>query len=360
MGTFSLDSLIRPELNELSAYVPHPGDFEVRLDANEAPDFWSKQARERLGQATNEVLLSRYPDATTVRLRESLARRLGARAEELVLGTGSDEIIALLLSALSRPRANSRNPIIVTLTPTFVMYRMSARARGFQVIEVPLDESWQLDVKAVRRAVEALEPSMVFIATPNNPTGNLMNQTAIKEIVEAAPQSLVLIDEAYGAYARVSHADWLTRYPNVALLGTLSKIGLAALRVGWLRGSTALVDAIDKIRQPYNLPTLSQHLASVALNELGEEIDRAVNEVISERERVSTELTGLGMVVTPSAANFVWVQTQQPAVEVFEQLKSKSILVRSFHQRGGRLARQLRITIGTREENDRLLEALRT
>jgi histidinol-phosphate aminotransferase len=359
MGTFSLEPILRAELSELTAYVPHPGDFEVRLDANEAPDFWSAAARARLAEASCEVLFSRYPDATAARLRSVLAKRLSARPEELIVGTGSDEIIALLLTALSRPRGNSRNPLVVTTTPTFVMYRMSAKARGFQVIEVPLDEAWQLDTKAIRRALEALDPSILFIATPNNPTGNLMNATAMRELVEAAPKTLVVIDEAYAAYASVSHADWLARHPNVALLGTLSKIGLAALRVGWLRGSPELVSAVDKVRQPYNLPAISQHLATVALDELAGEIDAAVDGVKSERARVSAELTSLGFVVTPSDANFVWVQTPGPAVEVFERLKSRSILVRSFHARGGRLTRQLRITIGTPDENRRLIEALR-
>jgi histidinol-phosphate aminotransferase len=285
---------------------------------------------------------------------------VGARPEEILVGTGSDEVIALLLSALDRPCMGSSRASIVTTTPTFVMYRLGARGRGLEFVEVPLDASWDLDVTAMRRAIEEARPNIVFIATPNNPTGGLMSEDRLRAVIKSAPNSLVVLDEAYVDFARPNKgvAHLRHEYPNVAMLGTISKIGFASLRVGWLVGAADLVHEVDKIRSPYNVPTPSQHAATFVLRNLGAEIDRVVSYVIAERERLGRELTQLGFGIAPSSANFLWVETQRAAEEVFEGLAASSILVRSFHARGGRLARRLRITIGSAQENDRLLETI--
>lgn len=357
-----ISHLLRNELAELSSYVPHAGDFGVRLDANEAPNFWSNQAKTRFGQVTAETLLGRYPDAVAERLRQTLATRLGLSARQLLIGTGSDEVIALLLTALCKPRGKAHEAAVVTVTPTFVMYRMSARARGQTVVEVPLDPSWDLDAEAVGQAIERSDPNLVFIASPNNPTSNVMSQDRVEYIVAKAEKSgaLVVLDEAYAAYCGANYRPWIASKPNVAVLGTLSKIGLAALRVGWLAGNEELVREIDKVRQPYNLPTLSQAIATTALTEFDHEMNAMVQQVCGERVRLSAELESLGYGVTKSDANFLWVKTAGLAERVFEQLKTKGVLVRSFHQRGGRLGSQLRITIGSIEENNTLLEAVKT
>jgi histidinol-phosphate aminotransferase len=350
-------ALLRDELGELTAYVPHPGDYEVRLDANEAPDLWSIAARERLGRAAVEVSPSRYPDATCTLLREAIAARVGARREELIVGCGSDEVIALLLTAFDRPRPRGRASIVVP-SPTFVMYAVSARARGFQVVQVPLDAEWQLSVPSIRKAVEAATPSVLFLASPNNPTGASFRTADLRALIEASPSTLVVLDEAYVAYADGDLRALYEAYPNVALLGTLSKIGLASLRIGWLRGHPELVRELDKVRQPYNVPAVTQQMATVALTELGGEIDRTIAVVRVERERVAQGLTGHGWAVTPSDANFVWARTPRPAGEVFDALRARGVLVRSFHERGGRLGSQVRVTIGAPHENDRLLAAV--
>jgi histidinol-phosphate aminotransferase len=355
----SLAGLLRSELADISAYHPHPGDYAVRLDANEAPDFWSEAARARLGAASVAASPSRYPDTRALELKEAIAKRVGARTEELMVGVGSDEVIALLLTALDRPRERGRPPTMVTITPSFVMYRISSRVRGFSPVEVPLDASWQLPVASMVRAVEAADPNLVFLPSPNNPTGNAFPEEDVRRVVEAAPRALVVLDEAYAAYSSVGLSALFDTYPNVALLGTLSKIGLAALRVGWLRGNPSLVAEIDKVRQPYNMPAVCQRMATVALTELSGEIDAAVALVRRERARLTEELTGLGFVVTPSEANFLWVKTPVPAGELFVSLGEKGVLVRSFHDRGGRLGSQLRVTVGTPAENDRFLEAVR-
>lgn len=351
-------ALVRDELGELSPYVPHGGDFAVRLDANEAPDLFSDAAKERLARAAIEPSLARYPDPLARELKDAIAARVGARTEELVIGVGSDEVIALLVTALDRARPRGR-PAIVTLSPTFVMYAVSARARGFQVVQVPLDAEWHLSVPSMKKAIEASSPAVVFLASPNNPTGNAFRTDDLRAVIEAAQQSLVVLDEAYGAYADADLRALFETYPNVALLGTLSKIGLASLRVGWLRAHPELAHELDKVRQPYNVPAVTQRMATVALTELGAELARTVAIVRAERARVAIELGALGWMVTPSDANFLWARTPKPAGETWEALKARSILVRSFHDRGGRLAQQLRVTIGTPAENDRFLAAVK-
>jgi histidinol-phosphate aminotransferase len=199
----------------------------------------------------------------------------------------------------------------------------------------------------------------VFLATPNNPTGRLLTKSRIEAVVEAAPEALVVIDQAYVDFAGApDQAELMRRYPNVALLGTLSKVGFASLRVGWMVGPRELVRAIDKVRQPYNLSVPAQQGGVFVLTELADEVARCAAAVVAERDRVAHELVQLGVDVPPSHANFLWIGTPRPAGEVFDALAARSILVRSFHSRGGRLANRLRVTIGLPHENDRFLDEI--
>lgn len=356
---FPLASLVRADLAELTTYVPHAGAYAVRLDANEAPPLLATAAREALERAIVPPSFCRYPDATATELREAIAERSGAHVDEIMVGCGSDEIIALLLTALDRPRERAPVATIVTTTPTFVMYRLSARARGIKALEVPLDASWDLAEGSMLRAIEIGRPNLVFIASPNNPTGTLMSLDRLSRVIEAAPEALVVVDEAYIDFAgRSEQAALRARYPNVALLGTLSKVGFASLRVGWVVGPRELVREIDKTRQPYNLCVPAQRGATFVLRHLGAEIARCAELVIAERERVATGLRALALDVPESHANFLWVGTPGPAGEVFEALAARGVLVRSFHARGGRLQNRLRVTIGLPEENDRLLHEI--
>ncbi len=266
----------------------------------------------------------------------------------------------MLLSAFSQPRDRADGALIMTTTPTFVMYRMSARVRGQRVLEVPLDQSWDLAEESLLRGIALAPPNVIFIASPNNPTGNLVDRGRLERVILAAPKSLVVIDEAYIPYSEGDQLALYRRYENVAVMRTLSKIGFAALRVGWLVGRPALISEVDKVRLPYNMNSLAQALGRLALTELEPEIAGIVRSVVAERGRVSRALAELpGVSVTPSQANFLWFRSERPAAELFSGLAERSVLVRSFHQRGGRLAHQLRVTIGTAAENDRFLAALR-
>jgi histidinol-phosphate aminotransferase len=360
MQTWS--SLLRPELAELSAYVPaDPSGIRVRLDANEAPEVRSAVVRDVVARAIARVSLERYPDPTATELKARIAERTGARQDELVVGNGSDELISMVLTALARPREGAERAAVLAPTPTFVMYAITSRAHGLRAVEVPLDARWDLDLASTRRAIEECRPNVVFVASPNNPTGNRMSEARLEALLTSAPQALVVLDEAYVDYAGSSLRTWRPRFPNLAIFRTLSKIGLASLRVGWLEADAGLVREIDKVRQPYNLNAVSQSVAAAVLADAWDVVREQVDRVIGERERMTLAIGRLrGFGVSPSHANFLWVETQRPAKDIHEALIARRILVRSFHKAGGRLANHLRMTIGAPDDNDELVEALST
>jgi histidinol-phosphate aminotransferase len=208
-----------------------------------------------------------------------------------------------------------------------------------------------------------MSPNIVFVASPNNPTGNRMTEARVRALLDASKDAFVVLDEAYVDYTDAGSLRALrAKYPRLGVLRTLSKVGLAALRVGWLEADASLVAEIDKARQPFNLSATSQAAASAVLARAWDDVRAHVARVVSERGRVAREIAALDgrFEVTPSEANFLWVKTPGQAGDVYEALASRGVLVRSFHATGGRMASQLRVTIGRADENDRLLEALRS
>jgi histidinol-phosphate aminotransferase len=362
MSGVNLSGLLRPELADLRAYAPEERDGIVaKLDANEAPPIASRELSELVAAAVAKVPLERYPDARALALKEAIASRSGVKVEELFIGSGSDEVISLLATGLARPR--NRNPAAVVLSPSpsFVMYRVTGRAHGWKSVEVPLVASWDLDPRTMTLAVETMQPNVVYIATPNNPTGNAMTEEKVEACVKAAAagNALVVIDEAYADYAGKSLRHLRAAHDNVAVMRTVSKLGLAALRVGWLEGSAALVAELDKVRQPFNVSATSQAAVAAVLTDGYALLEKVVRGVVDERTRLTDALSKMpGVVVTPSAANFLWMKTEALAEEVHEKLAEHGVLVRSFHAGGGRLKHQLRVTIGMPHENDMFLEAL--
>jgi histidinol-phosphate aminotransferase len=361
MNRAILGELLRPELEDLVAYVPHdPPGIEVKLDANEAPPSQSAHVREVVVRAVSGVALERYPDPRALRLKEAISKRTGAPPGDLLVGTGSDEVISLVVNAFATPRRKNTQAVVLTPTPTFVMYRVTARGHGVKPVEVPLDRQWDLDVNMTKRAIEMMFPNVVFVASPNNPTGNRMSDERLETIVEASNGAFPIVDEAYVAYAPRSVREWRARHPHLGILGTLSKMGLAALRVGWLEADPAIVGEIDKVRQPFNVSALAQAAAAAVLEEAWDEVMADVQRVTLARTLLAKEIGALdGYEVTPSDANFLWVKTPAPAEAVFDHLVGDHVLVRSFHKSGGRLANQLRITVGTDTDHDRLLTSLR-
>jgi histidinol-phosphate aminotransferase len=356
----ALFSLLRPELADLVSYVPHdPPGIQVKLDANEAPPAHSAAIQEAVLRAVAATRLERYPDPRASRLREAIAKRTGAKADDLLVGAGSDEVIALVVNALARPRSNGAPAIVMSPVPTFVMYRMTARAHGMKPVEIPLDASWDLDVAMAKRAIAMMPPNVVFVASPNNPTGNRMSDPRLEELVAADPGAFTIVDEAYVDYAEGSVRGWRARFPHMGVLRTLSKIGLAALRVGWLEADAALIAEIDKVRQPFNLSATSQAAAAAVLEDAWDAVQAEVAAIKASRERLARAIAELpGYAVTPSSANFVWVKTPRPAEAIAARLAEDGVLVRSFHKSGGRLTNQIRVTVGTDSDHERLLASL--
>lgn len=352
---------VRAALRTMAAYKTPTDPPPIKLDANESPWPLPDEARARLAEVLAAADLHRYPDLGAREVKRLLAARLDASPDELVLGVGSDEVIGMLMAALSEPRAGAARPSVVVPTPSFVMVPLTARVHGLEAVEVPLaDETWALDRPAMLAAIERHRPNLVYLATPNNPTGNAFVEDDVRAVSLAASDALVLIDEAYGAFAGSTHGAWCARHPNVALLGTLSKIGLAGLRLGWARMHPALAAEVEKARPPYNLGSLTQLAATTILGEMPHVLDDAVRRIVDERERLAGALAGIaGVRVAPSQANFLLVEIEAgDAATVHAALAQRGVAVRRFASEP-RLARHLRITVGTPAEDDALVRALR-
>ena len=269
---------------------------------------------------------------------------------DVLLGNGSDELIQMILLALAKPGAVAMAP-----TPTFVMYDMIATFTGMRFVGVPLGPDFALDLPALQRAMAEHRPAVVFLAWPNNPTGNLFDEGMVETILREAP-GLVVVDEAYHAFAGKTFLDRLARFDNLLVMRTMSKQGLAGLRLGMLFGRPEWLTEFDKLRLPYNISVLTQVSARFALNHL-DELDRQAALIRVERERVFAALSALpGLKVWPSAANFILFRVRGAATPVHERLRQAGVLVKNLDST---LPGCLRVTVGTPAENDSFLAALK-
>ncbi|MCX5742356.1 MAG: histidinol-phosphate transaminase [Proteobacteria bacterium] len=335
-------------LRATAAYhVPQPPRIVAKLDANELPYPLPAELRAQLGAALAEVALERYPDPRAQRLRAIVAGSLEIDGERLVFGNGSDELIAMLCNAFPGP--------ILYPTPTFVYYRLAAVARGLPMVEVPLGPRFELDEPAVIAAIEAQRPSIVFLALPNNPTGTLWRTAFACELAARFRDTVIVADEAYVAYSGVTSLPALAAHPNLVVLRTLSKIGLAGLRVGFTISTRAVAHVLEKVRPPYNLSALDQRAAEVALTELAGWCAARAADVVAERARLAAALAAHGMEVFASEANLLLVRVAD-APALWSRLAAAGIVVRMFDR--GALTNCLRITVGTPAETALLLAAL--
>lgn len=348
--------LVREELKAMEPYRVVASDARVKLDANESPLELPPEVRADIARTAAEAHLNRYPDILAGEVRALVAADLGVRADQILFGNGSDEIIALLCATFARPRKNQRKAAICYPVPSFVIYRVASIASGCMPLEVPLRPDFMLDEVAVERSIVAGQPNVLFLALPNNPTGTLWPKEAVETLCKNHPGLIVIADEAYFMYSGVTHLDLLPKYENLLIMRTLSKIGLAGLRVGFLVGNAEIIHEVEKVRPPYNVGSLNQRAAVAALTRHKEVLQKGVDEVIAERERVSAAIAQTGATVFPSKANFIMVRVAN-ATEVFEGLKQRGVLVKCFDRAKTPLEGCLRITIGTREEDDALLAA---
>lgn len=338
-------------------HVPRPATIRAKLDANELPFELPTELRQRLAAVLAQASLARYPDANATELRAAVAAKLGVPGEQLVFGNGSDELIAMLCNALAAPR-HGRPAAICYPVPSFVYYRIAADTRGLIPVEVPLDARFELDEAALITAVERDDPSVVFLALPNNPTGGLWRHDFAVELAHRFPRTAVVSDEAYAAYSGASNLPALGHTPNLIVMRTLSKIGMAGLRVGFLACSPGMAQLLEKVRPPYNLGALPQAAARFLLEEAADWCDARAAEVIAERPLLVEALRARGFETFASASNLVLVRTRPGrAHELWKALQERGVLVRDF-DRPGPLAGCLRITVGTREDHRILLGAL--
>jgi len=351
----SADKLIRPEIRALSAYHVQDATGMVKLDAMENPFAFPDALRAGLAEALAGASLNRYPSAEAGGLKAAIRHAMNIPdCLDILLGNGSDEIIQLVAMAAARPGA-----VLLSVEPVFVMFRMIATFCGLRYHGVPLRPDFSLDTAAMLQAIEREQPAVTFIAYPNNPTGTLFDRDALRAVIRAvdACGGLVVVDEAYFAFSSDSFLHEIADHPNAVLMRTVSKLGLAGLRLGMLIGRPEWLGEFDKLRLPYNINALTQAAAGYAMQHYGAFLAQA-SQLRTERGRLSAALATMpGVQVHPSEANFVLIRVAA-AERVFEGLLSRRILVKNTSNAHPLLANTLRLTVGTPAENAQLIAAL--
>ena len=347
------DDCLRKEVRAIEAYGVEEPQGLIKLDANENPYALPPALMEAAAERCRRLELNRYPDPGATTLRRLLGGRIGWEPEGLMLGNGSDELISILCTACGHAGARMQVPV-----PTFAMYRIIGSVSGWEVDEVPLDEDFDLDGAAFRQKMLETKPRLVVIATPNNPTGNAFDDGVVRSLVEEAP-GLVVIDEAYFDFCGKTFLPLLEKHRNLLILRTLSKIGLAAIRLGILIGHPDVVREFNKVRLPYNISAFSQEVASLVLQDASF-LDEEIRTIVKERALLLEGMEGIGGVRTyRSDANFILFRSEKSSTEIFRRVKKAGVLIRDLG-RPGPLENCLRVTVGTPEENRLFLNALRS
>jgi histidinol-phosphate aminotransferase len=352
MPTATPDRLFRQEVLALHAYHAPSGGGMVKLDAMENPYSLPQALRGEIARGTADAEINRYPDAGAHKLKEKIRAVTGLpQGMDVLLGNGSDEIIQMLALAVNKPGA-----VLLSVEPSFVMYRMIAAFTGMQYVGVPLSDNFELDLPATLAAIKRHQPALVFLACPNNPTGNLFDADAIAQIIEAAP-GLVVADEAYYAFTDDSFIPRLADYPNLLVMRTFSKLGMAGLRLGFLAGGTAWLEQLEKLRLPYNVGVLPQLVAEKLLQHHDVLLQQAA-QIRQDRTWLYERLVGtVDVHAYPSEANFILFRVTH-AGKVFEGLKQRGILIKNLHGAHPALDHCLRVTVGTPEQNEQFVTAL--
>jgi len=348
-----VSSLLRSEILNLNAYHVPDSNGLIKLDAMENPYVLPESLQSEIAEIAAKASFNRYPDPGAAILKEKIRSVTGLpQGLDVMLGNGSDELIQLLALALNKPNAT-----MLSLEPAFVMYRMIATFTGMRYVGVPLKEDFSLDLQATLKEIEKDKPALIFLAFPNNPTGNLFSMDDIERIIEAS-SGLVVVDEAYYAFASESFISKLEKYPNLLVMRTFSKLGMAGLRLGFLAGDSVWLDQLEKLRLPYNVGVLTQKVAGVLLDNHGVLLEQA-EKIKTEREKLFLQLGEIGTLkVYPSEANFILFRVEN-ATEVFNGLKRHGVLIKNLDGGHAALKDCLRVTVGTPEENKMFMTALK-
>ena len=349
----AIQSIIRSDVLAMTSYAVPDATGLLKLDAMENPFTLPEALAAELGRHLAAVQLNRYPSPRPRALLDKLRQVMQVPAGcEILLGNGSDELISMITIACAKPGATILAPV-----PGFVMYQMSTQLANLEFIGVPLTADFQLYLPAMLSAIASRRPAVIYLAYPNNPTGALFDVAAMEQIIAAAPNSLVVIDEAYQPFAESSWMPRAAEFPNLVVMRTVSKLGLAGIRLGYLAGRPEWIAEFDKVRPPYNINVLTQATAEFLLDQVAV-LDTQAAQIRAEREQLRAALAALpGVTVFPSAANFLLVRVADGG-KIFDALLAARILVKNVSKMHVLLTNCLRLTVGAPHENAQLLAAL--
>jgi histidinol-phosphate aminotransferase len=357
-----IENIIRPDIRALAAYHVPDSTGCVKLDAMENPYTLPQHLRVELGRRLAEVAMNRYPVPSYTALKAKICNKLGVPAGfDVMLGNGSDELISMVSVACAR-RDKPAGATAMAPLPGFVMYAMSAQFAGMQFVGVPLKPDFTLDLAAMLAAIAQHRPAITYLAYPNNPTGTLFDADDVVQIIRAAGDSgIVIVDEAYQPFAQASFMPRLAEFENLIVMRTVSKLGLAGIRLGYMAASQALLAEFEKVRPPYNVNVLTQAAAEFVLDHT-DILEAQAAAIRAERTRLFAAMADLrGVQVFPSAANFLLIRVQSEGKngdDVFANLLERKVLIKNVGKMHALLNNCLRVTVSTPEENALFLDAL--
>ena len=351
MANIELAEWVNENIKSLRAYEVEDYDCEIKLHANENPFSLSDELTSDFGEYFSDLKLNRYPDPDCRILKQAITGITGIPSESLVVGNGSDELIQLILQIFC-----DRGDSFAFPDPTFGMYSIIGKGLGLTPKSFPLNENWDFDGDEFLEFLVEQSARVVFLSYPNNPTGNCYSATEIKKVI-AGFQGIVVLDEAYFDFAQQSFCQEIKKNNNLILLRSLSKIGLAALRVGYGMADPYIIEQINKIRLPYNCNTFSQEISAWVLQNFLP-IENQIKQILLERDRLLNELSKFEfLTVFPSNSNFILFRVASDGGKLFKKLVENGILIRNLNAHP-RLKNCLRVTVGTQKENDIFLAQL--
>lgn len=351
-----VDHVIRADVRAIAGYHVADASGYVKLDAMENPYLLPDALREELGRRLADAALNRYPVASYATLKQRIVAKLGVPAGyDVLLGNGSDELISIMAMACAQ---QERRAVVLAPVPAFVMFARSAQFAGMDFVGVPLNADFSLDRAAMLAAIAEHRPALVFLAYPNNPTGNLYDEDDMVAIIEALGDTgIAVVDEAYEPFAQRSFMARLPGFANLVVMRTLSKLGLAGIRLGYMAAAPALLEQFDKVRPPYNVNVLTQTAAEFALDHL-DVLNAQAAALNAARAELSAQLASLpGVDVFPSAANFLLVRVPN-SDDVCAKLIARKVLIKNMSKMHIVLTNCLRITVSTPQENAVLFDAM--
>lgn len=347
-----MENLVRERVKLLKAYKVKKEDFEIKLDANESPYNILDILEYEIIKNLKKEKINRYPDSDSEELRKLLAQYVGLEEDNIICGNGSDEIIRIILDAFI-----DKDDVVVTHSPSFVMYKISTEIVGGKIIEVESDEKFQLDINNIINVSNEKNAKAIFLCNPNNPTGTYISKEEIIKVIENT-NAVVVVDEAYIEFYGSSVIDEIEKYERLIVLRTLSKaFGLAGIRLGYGAAQESVIDILNKVKAPYNLNSISQIIGRVALENI-DKVMKNIEAIIDERNNLMNQLKELKEIeLIPSASNFILIRTERYE-EIIKKFKAKLMMIKGYGNEG-KLKNCIRLTVGTKEENHKVLSLLK-